>query len=133
MRTFLVAMVAVTAALGAQPARAQASASAVVSATILTPVGVSESEAMAIDPMMSPTRGQASSELSGSFALDGSAERTVSVSSAGSLRAGSDRISLNVRASRTSAGFDLLGGVVARAGAAPGIYTGAVAVVVNYN
>jgi hypothetical protein len=129
----LVAMAAIATALGTQPLRAQPSASAVVSATILSPVGVSENEAMAIDPMTAPTRGQASSGLSGSFALDGSAERTVSVSSVASLLSGSDLVSLNVRASRTRSGFDLTGGAVAHAGAAPGLYAGAVAVVVNYN
>jgi hypothetical protein len=38
-----------------------------------------------------------------------------------------------MQASRTESGFDIRGGVVARPGAAAGLYAGAVAVVVNYN
>ena len=136
MRTFLVAMVVLAGALGAQPARAQASASAGVSVTILDPVGVGEGEAPALASMSAPAQGPTASGLSGRFALDGSADRTVSIAASAAPLAhanGSDRLSVDVRASRTGSGFDLVGGVVARPGASPGLYAGAVSVVVNYN
>ena len=136
MRILSAVVVAAIAVLGTQPARAQASASAGVSVTILDPVGVGEGEALALTPLTAASRGAASGRLSGSFALDGSSERTVSVaSSAGPLTHtnGADRLSLDVRAHRTGAGFDLSGGVTARGAAPPGLYAGAVSVVVNYN
>jgi hypothetical protein len=136
MRMLFVVMVVVAGLAGTQPARAQASASAAVSVTVLDPVGVGEGAAVSAGAIPAPGPAGGRSDLSGSFALDGSAGRTVSVaSSAGPLTQanGSENVSFDVRARRTGSGFDLLGSVVARAGAAPGLYAGAVSVIVNYN
>jgi hypothetical protein len=136
MHVLLAATVAAIGVLGTQPARAQVSASTSASVTILEPVGVGESGALALSTVAAPPKGEASAALHGSFALDGSTGRTVSVaSSAGPLTHanGRDRLSLDVRTNRFGSDVEILGAATARAGATPGLYAGAVSVVVNYN